>query len=85
VLQATLTQDVGMTWFLRADEQPDGRWTCRLGSLELGTYPNLVLALYNLVETAHECGGRENFKFHLHHRDGRLEIRAATDPVPGEE
>jgi hypothetical protein len=74
-----------MTWFLRADQHPDGRWTCRMGSLELGTFPNLVVTLCNLVETSYEFGGRENFRFRLHHNDGRVEVRPATDPVPGED
>jgi len=73
-----------MTWFLRAVEQPDGRWTCRLGSQELGTHKNLTVALHNLVETAIELGGRDNFTFYLHHLDGSLERQPATDPVPGE-
>jgi hypothetical protein len=73
-----------MSWFLRAVEQHDGRWTCRFGREELGTHPTLPVALHHLVEIAIELGGRENFDFHLHHLDGTFEHRPATDPVPGE-
>lgn len=74
-----------MSWFFRARELADGRWDCYFGSQTLGTHPNLAVALHHLVEAAIALGGRENFSFHLHHRDGRMEIRPARDLVPGEE
>ena len=73
-----------MTWFFRVVEQPDGRWACRFGREDLGTYPNLTVALYHLVEIATELGGRHNFTFRIHHLDGSVESRPAADPVPGE-
>jgi hypothetical protein len=73
-----------MTWTLKAIELPDGRWTCRFGSADLGTYRSLVVALHHLAEFATELGGRANFWFHLHHLDGRIVTRPASDPVPGE-
>jgi hypothetical protein len=74
-----------VSWFLKAVERDDGRWECRLGREVLGVRPTLVSALYVLVETAIALGGREMFTFHLHHRDGVVEHRPATDVVPGEE
>lgn len=73
-----------MTWFLRATEQPDGTWSCRLGNEHLGVHRHLAGALHQLVEVARELGGRENFSLRLHYADGRVESRPALDRVPGE-
>ena len=73
-----------MTWYLRATERPDGTWECRFGGQEFGILPSLPLALDYLAEAASELGGRDIFVFYLHHLDGRIETRRATDPVPGE-
>lgn len=74
----------GMSWFFRAVEQPEGQWVCRFGPHDLGTYPNLTVALHHLVEIATELGGRHNFTFRLHRLDGTVESRPGTDLVPGE-
>jgi hypothetical protein len=73
-----------MSWYLRADEQQDGSWVCRFGSQQFGTLPTRTLALHLLAEAATLLGGREIFSFYLHHVDGKVEARPASDPVPGE-
>lgn len=73
-----------MSWYLRAVQQRDGSWVCRFGHQEFGTMPNLTLALHQMAEAATQLGGRDIFTFHLHHLDGKVEARHASDPVPGE-
>lgn len=70
------------SWYLRAIEQPDGQWECRFGRETLGLRPDLVSALHHLVEVATAQGGRHLFELYLHHLDGRIESRQATDPLP---
>jgi hypothetical protein len=69
-------------WYLRAIEQSDGQWECRFGRETLGLRPDPVSALHHLAEVATSLGGRHLFELYLHHRDGRVESRAATDPLP---
>jgi hypothetical protein len=73
-----------MSWFLRAIEQPDGRWLCRFGREEFGVMPDELSALRHMVEAASALGGRASFLFYLHRLDGTIESRPATDPLPGE-
>jgi hypothetical protein len=71
-------------WFLRAVEQPDGRWRCRLGSQELGDQPDENAAVRHLARAATALGGRDMFDFHLYRGDGSVYLRRGTDPLPGE-
>ena len=74
-----------MAWYFKAIEQAQGRWACRFGAQDLGTYPNLTVALHQMVEAAVALGGRQHFAFHLHYLDGGVEVRPGADPVPGED
>jgi hypothetical protein len=73
-----------VSWFLRAVEQADGSWLPRFGSAEFPIQPDEASALAFLVAAATALGGRHMFSFYLHRRDGSIESRPATDPLPGE-
>lgn len=45
---ATLRTMDSMAWFLRAIEQPDGRWACRWGRTEYDAHPDLPAAVQHL-------------------------------------
>lgn len=71
-------------WYLRALEQEDGQWVCRFGPRDFGVMPDESSALQRLAWMATQLGGRDLFRFYLHRRDGSVEARSATDPLPGE-
>ena len=72
-------------WYLRALERDDHQWECRFGRQELGVRPTREAAVYRLAAVATDLGGRDLFRLYLHHRDGTVEARDATDPLPGED
>jgi hypothetical protein len=73
-----------MVWFLRAIELADGRWMPRFGREDFDIVPDESSALAFLVSLAIARGGVDLYQIHLHRLDGSIEVRAASDALPGE-
>jgi hypothetical protein len=71
-------------WFMRVLEQDDGTWVCRFARWQFGEFPDLDSALWQMAAACVALGGRELFRYYVHHRDGRIEEHHGTDPLPGE-
>jgi hypothetical protein len=69
-------------WFMRVLEQDDGQWLCRFARQDFGTLPDLDAALWHLTAATVALGGRELFRYYVHWRDGSIEERLGTDPLP---
>jgi hypothetical protein len=69
---------------MRVLEQDDGQWVCRFAHQDFGRFPDLDSALWQLAAAAVALGGRELFRYNVHRRDGSIEERLGTDPLPGE-
>ena len=73
-----------VTWFLRAIELGDGSWMPRFGREDLDVMPDESSALAFLVALAIARGGTHLHQIYLHRLDGSIEVRAATEALPGE-
>lgn len=70
-------------WFLRAIELADGSWMPRFGREDFDILPDESSALAFLVSLAIARGGVDLFRIYLHRLDGSIEVRAASDALPG--
>jgi hypothetical protein len=67
---------------MRVLEQDDVQWVCRFARWDLGTFPDLDSAFWQLTAAAMALGGRELFRYYVHRRDGYVEERLGTHPLP---